>query len=91
MDRPGDSGDHLEFERVNLTDGLDGLAAGSGTFCFGVLAIIATGNSVTSRSTTCTPRWTSDWSASSGRGMSRLPLVERGAARIIMGDTGSSR
>jgi phospho-N-acetylmuramoyl-pentapeptide-transferase len=25
---------------VNLTDGLDGLAAGSGTFCFGVLAII---------------------------------------------------
>jgi phospho-N-acetylmuramoyl-pentapeptide-transferase len=25
---------------VNLADGLDGLAAGSGTFCFGVLAII---------------------------------------------------
>ena len=25
---------------VNLTDGLDGLAAGAGTFCFGVLAII---------------------------------------------------
>jgi phospho-N-acetylmuramoyl-pentapeptide-transferase len=25
---------------VNLTDGLDGLAAGSGTFCFGVLSII---------------------------------------------------
>ena len=25
---------------VNLTDGLDGLAAGTGTFCFGVLAII---------------------------------------------------
>ena len=25
---------------VNLSDGLDGLAAGSGTFCFGVLAII---------------------------------------------------
>jgi phospho-N-acetylmuramoyl-pentapeptide-transferase len=25
---------------VNLTDGLDGLAAGSATFCFGVLAII---------------------------------------------------
>jgi phospho-N-acetylmuramoyl-pentapeptide-transferase len=25
---------------VNLTDGLDGLAAGSSTFCFGVLAII---------------------------------------------------
>jgi phospho-N-acetylmuramoyl-pentapeptide-transferase len=25
---------------VNLTDGLDGLAAGSGSFCFGVLAII---------------------------------------------------
>ncbi len=25
---------------VNLTDGLDGLAAGSSTFCFGVLSII---------------------------------------------------
>jgi len=25
---------------VNLTDGLDGLAAGSGTFCFGVISII---------------------------------------------------
>lgn len=25
---------------VNLTDGLDGLAAGSGSFCFGVLSII---------------------------------------------------
>jgi len=46
---------------VNLTDGLDGLAAGSGRSASGSCPSSGTGSSATSRSTTCTPPWTSVW------------------------------
>jgi phospho-N-acetylmuramoyl-pentapeptide-transferase len=50
---------------VNLTDGLDGLAAGSATLCFACLAIIGYWQSGTSPSTTwgstSVMRWTCPW------------------------------
>jgi len=74
---------------VNLTDGLDGLAAGSGTFCFGVLAIIGYWQF----------RHFSIYHlhAALDLGLVGVGLVghvsassgERAPARIIMGDTGS--
>ena len=79
---------------VNLTDGLDGLAAGSSTFCFGVLAVIGYWEF---RKPLYIPPGHNGWNALD------LALVSVGLvgaclgflwwnaapARIIMGDTGS--
>jgi len=79
---------------VNLTDGLDGLAAGSSTFCFGVLAVIGYWEF---RKPLYIPPGHNGWNALD------LALVSVGLvgaclgflwwnaapAKIIMGDTGS--
>ena len=75
---------------VNLTDGLDGLAAGSSTFCFAVLAIIGYWQyrhfaiyHVRRR-----PR-PGPGLGGPGRGVPGVPVVERRPGQIFMGDTGS--
>jgi len=89
--RARDAGDHRGVQNaVNLTDGLDGLAAGSGTFCFGVLAIIGYWQFPSLLDLpTCTPH---SISVSSTVGLVGACLGflwwNAAPARIIMGDTG---
>ena len=79
---------------VNLTDGLDGLAAGISTFCSpSCLTIIGYWEfrhvgiyNVAHPDARARHRIGRDLDS---RCLRRLPLVERGTARIFMGDTGS--
>ena len=75
---------------VNLTDGLDGLAAGSAIFAFAAFVVIGFWRfrhpGIYQLTQGARPR---RHRGRDGRRVRRVPVVERGAGRIFMGDTGS--